>query len=134
MTVWRWYQLAAAGFSLLFSFLTLACFRAIASNDIPADFLAYWAAGRLVSLGHAASAYDIHAHRAVQEALLRIGGWLPFAYPPPFLFVVWPFSLPPFATGFALWVLATAGLYWWRRAASPRSTFPMPIPPSFPTR
>ena len=111
MTIWRWYRLAAVAFSLLFAFLTLVCFRAISSNDIPADFLAYWAAGRLASLGSAASAYDIHAHHAVQEALLRVGGWLPFAYPPPFLFVVWPFSLPPFATGFALWVVVTAGLY-----------------------
>ena len=28
---------------------------------------------------------------------MRVGGWLPFAYPPPFLIIVWPFSLMPFA-------------------------------------
>ena len=111
MTVWRWYKLGAAAYSFLFALLTLACFQAVASNQIPADFLSYWAAGRLVSLGHAASAYDINIHHAVEEAAVRVGGWLPFAYPPPFLFIVWPFSLTPFAVGFAVWIAATADLY-----------------------
>ncbi len=91
--------------------LTLRCFQAVASNQIPADFLSYWAAGRLVSLGHAASAYDINIHHAVEEAAVRVGGWLPFAYPPPFLIIVWPFSLMPFAVGFAVWIAATATFY-----------------------
>ena len=128
LTVWRCYKLAAAAFSLLFAFLTLACFRSISSNRIPADFLAYWAAGRMASLGKAALAYDIHAHHAVEEALLHVGGWLPFAYPPPFLFFVWPFSIPPFAIGFALWVLVTAALYLLaaRRIARPELPYAHP--------
>jgi len=128
LTVWRCYKLAAAAFSLLFAILTLFCFRAIFSNRIPADFLAYWAAGRMVSLGKAAAAYDIHAHHAVEEALLHVGGWLPFAYPPPFLLVAWPFSLPPFAIGFALWVALTAALY----MLATRKIAPLELPYSHP--
>src|SRR5262249_912309 len=37
-----------------------------AGHPVPVDFLSFWAAGRLALAGHAASAYDWVAHRAVE--------------------------------------------------------------------
>ena len=76
------------------------------------DFLSFWAAGRLASGGHAALAYDIAQHRAVElQAAGAALGFLPFPYPPPFLAVLAPFGLLPFWVAFGGWIAITAALY-----------------------
>jgi hypothetical protein len=77
----------------------------------PVDFLSYWAAGKLALGGHAASAYDIELHNAVELTAAPITGLIPFPYPPPFLFFVTPFGLLPFWIAFPAWILITGIIY-----------------------
>jgi len=82
----------------------------------PVDFISFWAAGRL-----GAGAYDIAAHHALEATVVPFNGAQPFPYPPPFLFVIGPFSQLPFGTAFFAWVAAT-GLFYF--AAVRRFDFP----------
>src|ERR1044071_2146659 len=67
------------------------------TKPIAMDFLSYWAASRLVLMGQLSSVYTLEAHHALEETIAPIkNGWLPFAYPPPFLIVVTPLGLAPF--------------------------------------
>lgn len=75
------------------------------------DFMSFWAAGKLSLAGDALSAYDIAVHRQVQSALVQFDGLMPFAYPPPFLLLVTPFSLIPYPFSALVWVLVTFTLY-----------------------
>ena len=107
----RWFRASATGLGILFALNTLWAFWLIYQGPRGIDFLSFWAAGQMVLSGNAVSAYDIAAHRLVELTLVSPGGMLPFPYPPPFLFVVTLFAMPPFWLGFSLWVLATGALY-----------------------
>jgi hypothetical protein len=73
------------------------------SDQRQMDFIAFWAAGKLVLAGDVLSAYDVEAHKQVQMTVKNFKGLMPFAYPPPFLFVVTPFGLLPYATSALVW-------------------------------
>ncbi|HEX7776875.1 MAG TPA: glycosyltransferase family 87 protein [Parvibaculum sp.] len=78
------------------------------------DFNAYWAAGRFIAEGHAASAYNATElagllTRNFGDALA--GANFPFFYPPLFLFAVAPLGLFPYALAAALWIGATLVAY-----------------------
>lgn len=75
------------------------------------DFISFWAAGKLVLAGQAVSAYDLDIHRAVQFSIVEFEGLMPFAYPPPFLFVATPLALLPYPVSAIVWVTATAALF-----------------------
>jgi hypothetical protein len=94
-------------------FLGITCwaFWTAATHPVHVDFLSFWAAGRLALQGHPAAVYDIVAHRRLEAALAPGIGILPFPYPPPFIAVVTPFALLPFAAAFVVWVLATGIFY-----------------------
>jgi glycosyl transferase family 87 len=85
------------------------------------DFLSYWAAGVLTIQGHPAAAYDIAAHRAVEQSVLPQLGLIPFPYPPIFLFAVTPLGMLPMAWAFVVWTAVTIAIYLlgMRRIASP---------------
>jgi hypothetical protein len=72
----------------------------------PVDFISFWAAGRM-----GAGAYDIAAHHALEATVIPFEGAQPFPYPPPFLFVLVPFSQLPFGAAFFAWVAATGAFY-----------------------
>lgn len=76
-----------------------------ATGKVGSDFLAFWSAGRLVTQGAAAQAYDPAAVGAVQAAI----GYDTFAFvnPPPFLFAVAPFGLLPYPAAWIAWVVVT---------------------------
>lgn len=105
------YALVALSVTTLFAFIIglSACVYYLYAPEV--DFVSFWAAGRLALGGHAAAAYDIQAHRAVEETVSHIGGLMPFPYPPPFLFVVSAFAWLPYWLAYLLWTLATSGLY-----------------------
>ena len=120
----RLLRTAAIGFALLFVGIGLLALSWNGRKNFLSDYLSFWAAGHFALGGEAQLAYDIGRHRAFQEALVGpLDGNMPFPYPPPFLFVVAPFSVAPYVPAFALWVAATALLYW--RAA--RAYAPAPI-------
>jgi hypothetical protein len=75
------------------------------------DFISYWAAAKLALAGNPSGAYDIETHRAVQLTVAPFTHTMPFPYPPPFLFIVLPFGLLPYAAATAAWVALTFLLY-----------------------
>jgi len=82
----------------------------------PVDFISFWAAGRM-----GAGAYDIAAHHALEATVIPFNGVQPFPYPPPFLFIIAPFSQLKFGAAFLAWIAATGMFY---AAAVRRFDFP----------
>ena len=74
----RWFLIAAVIVAFWFTVATATAALVLYSRHNPVDFLSYWAAGKLAFAGHAASAYDIHLHKAVEQTVAPITGLLPF--------------------------------------------------------
>jgi hypothetical protein len=110
-SAFRFVRAAAIGFSILFVIIAFWVGWFVYSRPAVIDFLAYWAAARLALDGQIASVYNLMAHQAAEQVIAPIHGWLPFAYPPPFLLIVMPFGAVPFWVGFALWVGITGIIY-----------------------
>ncbi len=75
------------------------------------DFVSFWAAGRLAIEGKGALAYDLDAHRAMELTFIDLRGFMPFAYPPPFLLLVAPLGFLSFPLAFVAWLIATGAFY-----------------------
>jgi hypothetical protein len=84
-----------------------------AGHGIANDFVAVWAAGRLVLEGHAAQVYDWTIHRQVQEAAVghAFEGAYRWHYPPPFLFAAALAAMLPFVPAGLAWLAATGAAY-----------------------
>jgi len=76
----------------------------------PADFYVFWTAAR-----HAAAPYDPAIMTALQ-AQFHVSGQIPFAYPPTFLLLVWPFAQIPLALAYPLWTGLSAALFFYASA------------------
>src|SRR5438309_9778663 len=107
----RFVRAGAVGCSILFVIVAFWAVWILYTKPLALDFLSYWAASKLALSGRIPSVYSLTAHHAVEMLIAPIGGWLPFAYPPPFLLVVMPVGLAPFWLAFALWVAVTASIY-----------------------
>jgi hypothetical protein len=71
---------------------------------IPADFVSFYAAGRLVLEGFPAQAFDwIEVATLGQD----FAGNFPWHYPPPFLFVAFVLALLPYSVAYLGWVLVS---------------------------
>lgn len=94
------------------------------------DFISYWAAAKLTLSGQPALAYDVAVHRAVEMTAAPVEGKMPFPYPPPALFLLWPFGLLPFLWATVAWIVAGLLLYGW----TVRRTHPgmLPLALAFP--
>ena len=84
------------------------------------DFLSYWAAAVLAVGGSPEGAYDITLHHAVQQRAFAFDTKLPFGYPPPYLLLLMPFGLLPYAASAGVWIAATLAAY----AAAVRRVMP----------
>ncbi|WP_324806465.1 glycosyltransferase family 87 protein [Sphingomonas sp. LY29] len=101
---------AAFVIAALFGGVILNVFWILLTDPKAVDFLAYWAAGKMVLGGAGADIYDIAAHRAV-ESLVVEPGLMPFPYPPPFALLVAPFGALPFGPSFIVWTVLTGAFY-----------------------
>jgi hypothetical protein len=74
-------------------------------HPLAADFVAFWAAGKLVLEGNAADAYDwtIHKDIAVAATGVDFSGHFAWLYPPTFLPVVAMLALMPYAWALLAW-------------------------------
>ncbi len=97
---------------------------------VSVDFMSFWSAASL-AWRDPASAYDAASQIAFQASAFQTrGGYLPFLYPPPFLALVAPLGLLPFALAYPAWVAATYGIYFastrrlLAKAAWPIAVFP----------
>jgi len=82
-------------------------------QPVAADFISFWAAGKLVLQGHAADAYDwaIHKNVAMREAGTAFGGRFTFQYPPTFLVVTPLLGLMPYPLALLAWMAFGVALY-----------------------
>lgn len=104
-------QFAAKFLAMAFGFvIALALFSNVSSSR-RMDFTAFWAAGKLTLQGDPVAAFDIETHNQVQATLMEFDTLMPFAYPPPFLLVVTPFALLPYAVAALTWVVLTYAFY-----------------------
>jgi len=92
------------------AFLVWSAFAAWHAQHQAADFYVFWTAA-----GHAAAPYD-PAIIARLQATYHIAGALPFAYPPTFLLLAWPFAQLPLAIAFPLWTGLGAALFFYAAA------------------
>lgn len=76
---------------------------------IPADFISFWAAGRLALDGFPAQAFDWDILKRIEIAKLGqdFAGNYPWHYPPPFLFVASVLALLPYSVAYFGWVFAS---------------------------
>jgi Glycosyltransferase family 87 len=114
-------------FARLFRWLAILSLTVIATGVLVnwrypylMDFLSYWAAAVLAVGGSPADAYDVTLHHAVQQRAFAFDTKLPFAYPPPYLLLLLPFGLLPYAAAAGVWIAATLATY----AATVRKLMP----------
>jgi hypothetical protein len=104
----RWGRTLAIGIAGIYAFLAVREWASIFASPTFTDYLSYWTAGKFALAGSPDMAYDVAAHRAFEISLVDIKGkMLPFPYPPPFLLLVTPFSVLPYAWSLIAWVIVT---------------------------
>ncbi|MGG5822762.1 glycosyltransferase family 87 protein [Falsiroseomonas sp. HW251] len=100
-----------------------------AGRPVGTDFASFWTAARFAFEGHAAEAWSQAAHHAAQRTAFGPDTeWYAFFYPPPFLLLLLPLGLLPYALALPAWLgLSFAG--WWRvtRALLPEGWAVLPI-------
>jgi hypothetical protein len=96
--------LAFAAFALAY---TLSALRI--GHGAP-DFYVFWTAAQ-----HWQTPYD-PAIIAALEAKLHLGGTWPFAYPPTFLLLLWPFAQLPLTLAYPLWTGLSCALFFYAAA------------------
>lgn len=83
-------------------------------NGLPmfGDFIAFWSAGKLVLDGDIAQLHDAQAIMAASyEAVPAQRGYFPWRNPPPFLLVMTPLALLPYAAAALVFLAASTALY-----------------------
>jgi alpha-1,2-mannosyltransferase len=124
----RWFAAVATAFTIVFFVYAGWVTWLNYTKPTGADFVSFWAAGKLVLEGSPQLAYDIAAHRAVEKSVGPMLGLMPFPYPPPYLLLVTPFALMPPWLAFAAWLMVTSAVYYLgtRALISPRYAFANP--------
>ena len=107
----RFLRIAAFAIAGLFVACAVIAVALARSRTLVPDFVDFWAAGRLTAAGHAASAYNVAVHHAVEAQAVPDVGTLPFPYPPFVLPFLAPFGLLPLWIGLGAWLVITIGLY-----------------------
>jgi hypothetical protein len=82
-------------------------------QPVATDFIAFWAAGKLVLQGHAADAYDwaIHKAAAVSGSGAAFTGHFTWQYPPTFLMVTPVLALMSYPVALIAWMATGLSLY-----------------------
>lgn len=115
--VWLWkvcFALCAINLTYcLIAYLSHAWIYDRNGLGIRADFIAFYAAGRLVLDGFPAQAFDWDILRRVEVFTLGrdFAGELPWLYPPPFLFVATALALLPYSAAYLGWIVASGVPY-----------------------
>lgn len=73
------------------------------------DFGLFYAAGKMTLAGNVAQIFDVQAHHAMTELVLTLAlpYFLPWLYPPFFLFLIVPLTLLPFDMALIVWHVLT---------------------------
>lgn len=81
------------------------------TRALDSDFRVFWAAARLALAGDPLAAFD-NARLAAEHGV-NVKAWMPWAYPPGYLFLILPFGALPFAWAFLLSTLVSLVLIAW---------------------
>ncbi len=104
--------LVGSGLTAIFTVLIVWVSFLLTSADGPKaisiDFRVYWAAGKMALDGDLLGVFDTERLTAVHNVNPQY--WMPWLYPPGFLFLVAPLGAVSFATGFAIFSLLTVTL------------------------
>ena len=105
--------LAAMGAAYLAYLMVLLDRMTLSVPPIHSDFHALWSYARIAMQDGALAVYD-PSHLAQAEIVLGRDPLrpapLPFAFPPPFLLLIWPLGWFGYATGYAVWSCGTLAL------------------------
>lgn len=84
----------------------------ITGKPLGTDFLTFYAASQLLLSGHGMDAYDLSVIGPLENAIVPTTEpfYFPWFYPPPYLLLVAPLSVLPYAVSYLLWALAGAAL------------------------
>jgi len=95
------------------------------------DFMSFWSAASLAWRDPPLS-YDAASQIAFQARAFQMDGrYLPFLYPPPFLALIAPLGLLPFAVAYPLWAVATYLVYLaGARKLAPGALWPLAVFPA----
>jgi arabinofuranan 3-O-arabinosyltransferase len=104
--------LVGSGLTAIFTVLIVWVSFLLTSADGPKaisiDFRVYWAAGKMALDGDLLGVFDTERLTAVHNVNPQY--WMPWLYPPGFLFLVAPLGAVSFATGFTIFSLLTVAL------------------------
>lgn len=95
----------------LAGFLGTAVVGVMGAHLIPIserDFVSVWVAGKLVTSGHAAQAFDVDSLRAAAATYAGTTYKITFPYPPHILFFAVPLSFLPLTVSFFVWQAISA--------------------------
>lgn len=105
-------------------------------GPIGLDFLPFWGASHFVLQGHPLDAYNVEIMSRAQIAALpyaeKMGGYMPWLYPPVMMLLLAPIALLPFAYAYVVYACIGYGAYYatlrrtapWRDARLPTLGFP----------
>ena len=104
-----------AGYAACFAMFFATHIWILDSNSQPIvnDFVSFWTAGQLALHGHAASAYDPVLRHIADAHVVghEFKGYLDWAYPPTYFFVVAALAKLPYTIAFLTWVALSLALY-----------------------
>lgn len=78
----------------------------LAGNNKGADFICYYATGKIILMGKITELYSLDLMNSVQQSIYQSTspGFYPFLYPPQYALFVVPFSLLPYTIAYLLWI------------------------------
>jgi hypothetical protein len=122
----RWRMLAIA----ILAMIAIAVFKN-AIKPWGMDFISFWAASKLSLMGNLPGAYDVVLHRSIEAQASTFDGQMPFPYPPPFFFLIWPFGALPYPLAAAIWIGLSLGAYFYavKRNLPGFETLALALPP-----
>ncbi|WP_287497501.1 glycosyltransferase 87 family protein [Pandoraea sp. CB10b_02] len=85
-------------------------------GPIGLDFLPFWGASHFVLQGHPLDAYNVEIMSRAQIAALpyaeKMGGYMPWLYPPVMMLLLAPIALLPFAYAYVVYACIGYGAYY----------------------
>jgi alpha-1,2-mannosyltransferase len=107
VSLWWGYQyLLSGGYWIIAGLLTNPGLTDLMGKPLGSDFVAFYAASKLVLAGDPAGIYAIAKLHPLEQAVIGADvGLRPWHYPPSFLLMVFPLALFPYGAAFALWIL-----------------------------
>jgi len=86
----------------------------LVGNNIGADFISYYAEGKIILMGRISDLYSIDLMNSVQKSIYDSAtpGFYPFLNPPQYAFFMVPFAFIPYLVAYIVWILLGVICLW----------------------